>query len=122
MQARSACRLSIEATHSMRADSNSMMSRPMTTIERAGCGWKCAVPLDAAQGASERESAFDLGQAALRRETRLICLLSPQLPRTTKKNVFLAGRGGGAGPAGAAGAAGRGPGGAGGPGGRARDG
>jgi len=66
-----------------------MMSRPMTTIERAGCGWKCAVPLDAAQGASERESAFDLGQAALRRETRLICLLSPQLPTTTEIGVFL---------------------------------
>lgn len=66
-----------------------MMGRPLSRIERAGCGWKCAVLLDAAQGARERESAFDLVQAALRRETRLICLLSPQLPTTTEIGVFL---------------------------------
>src|SRR3569833_2738035 len=89
MQARNACPRSIKATHSMRADSNSMMGRPLSRIERAGCGWKCAVLLDAAQGARERESAFDLVQVALRRETRLICLLSPQLPTTTEIGVFL---------------------------------
>ncbi|ODU41673.1 MAG: hypothetical protein ABS92_11130 [Thiobacillus sp. SCN 63-374] len=45
--------------------------------------------LDAAQGARERESAFDLVQAALRRETHLICPLSPQLPTATEIGVFL---------------------------------
>lgn len=66
-----------------------MMGRPMTTIEQTGCGWKFAVPLDTTQGESERERAFDLVQATLCREKRLICLLSLQLPTTTEIGVFL---------------------------------
>lgn len=73
----------------MRTDSNSMMGSPLTRIEGAGCRWKCAVPLDVAQGAREHEQAFDLVRAALRREKRLTCLLSPQPLTTTEIGVFL---------------------------------
>lgn len=62
-----------------------MMGNPLTRIERAGCGWKCAMPLDAAHGTR----AFELAQAALRREKRSTCLLSPQLLTTTEIGVFL---------------------------------
>lgn len=66
-----------------------MMGSPLTRIERAGCGWKCAMPFDVAQGAREHEQAFELAQAALRREKRSTCLLSPQLLTTTEIGVFL---------------------------------
>ncbi len=86
----------------MRVDSDSMMSNLLTRVGNTGCGWKCAVPFDVAPGAREHEQAFDLVQAALRREKLLTYILSSQQLTATEIGIFLAMLGMVAGPAWAA--------------------